>query len=305
MTCVGAFTVPRDLAEALEGEGRVAWLAGLPGTVRELAKRWSLGVGEPFQPGGSTAWVAPVVDAVGTELVLKVVCRHTEAAHEADGLREWDGNGAVRLYAVQEFDDTVALLLERCVPGTTLTCRPEPEQDMVNAGLLPRLWREPAPGHRFRPQVMCDEWAAEFEQKAASGRAPLDPGLAREGIKLFRTLPATAARQVLLSTDLHAGNVLAAEREPWLLIDPKPYVGDPTYDVLQHILNCDDRLRADPPALARRMADLLDLEVDRVLLWLLLAACRNHPIRLISQRSRGGSRHHSRPSGTSSRRPIC
>jgi streptomycin 6-kinase len=85
MTCVGAFTVPRDLAEALEGEGRVAWLAGLPGTVRELAKRWSLGVGEPFQPGGSTAWVALVVDAVGTELVLKVVCRHTEAAHEADG----------------------------------------------------------------------------------------------------------------------------------------------------------------------------------------------------------------------------
>jgi streptomycin 6-kinase len=278
MTCVGAFTVPRDLAEALQGEGRAAWLAGLPGTVRGLAKRWSLSVGEPFQPGGSTAWVAPVIDTVGTGLVLKVVCRHTEAAHEADGLREWDGDGAVRLYAVQEFDDTVALLLERCVPGTTLTCRPEPEQDMVIAGLLPRLWREPAPGHRFRPlQVMCDEWAAEFEQKAANGRATLDPGLAREGIKLFRRLPGTAARHVLLSTDLHAGNVLAAQREPWLLIDPKPYLGDPTYDVLQHILNCDDRLRADPGALAQRMADLLDLDVDRVLLWLFARCVQESP----------------------------
>lgn len=278
MTCVGAFTVPRDLAEALQGEGRAAWLAGLPATVRGLAKRWSLSVGEPFQPGGSTAWVAPVVDAVGTGLVLKVVCRHTEAAHEADGLREWDGNGAVRLYAVQEFDDTVALLLERCVPGTTLTCRPEPEQDMVIAGLLRRLWREPAPGHRFRPlQVMCDEWAAEFEQKAANGRATLDPGLAREGIKLFRRLPGTATRHVPLSTDLHAGNVLAAQREPWLLIDPKPYVGDPTYDVLQHILNCDDRLRADPGALAQRMADLLDLDVDRVLLWLFARCVQESP----------------------------
>jgi streptomycin 6-kinase len=74
---------------------------------------------------------------------------------------------------------------------------------------------------------MCDEWAGELEQKAVSGRTTLDPGLAREGIRLFRTLPATAARHVLLCTDLHAGNVLAADREPWLLIDLKPYLGDP------------------------------------------------------------------------------
>ncbi len=33
------------------------------------------------------------------------------------------------------------------------------------------------------------------------------------------------------------------------------------------MLNC-DRLIADPAALARRMADLLDLECDRVTLWL-------------------------------------
>jgi streptomycin 6-kinase len=149
---------------------------------------------------------------------------------------------------------------------------------VVIAGLLPRLWREPAPGHRFRPlQVMCDEWAGELEQKAVSGRTTLDPGLAREGIRLFRTLPATAARHVLLCTDLHAGNVLAADREPWLLIDPKPYLGDPAYHVLQHILNCDDRLRADPRALARRMADLLDLDVDRVLLWLFARCVQESP----------------------------
>jgi streptomycin 6-kinase len=39
--------------------------------------------------------------------------------------------------------------------------------------------------------------------------------------------------------------VLAARRELWLMIDPKPYVGDPTYDVPQHMVNCDARLRAD------------------------------------------------------------
>lgn len=59
----------------------------------------------------------------------------------------------------------------------------------------------------------------------------------RDGLALFRVLPGTADRAVLLCTDLHAGNLLAARREPWLVIDPKPYVGDPTYDVLQHLLN--------------------------------------------------------------------
>ena len=39
---------------------------------------------------------------------------------------------------------------------------------------------------------------------------------------------------------------LAAQPEPWLVIDPKPYVGDPAYDLLQHMLNCEDRLAAHP-----------------------------------------------------------
>ena len=105
----------------------------------------------------------------------------------------------------------------------------------------------------------------------------LDPGLAREGIALFRALPATADRNVLLCTDLHAENVLAAQREAWLVIDPKPYVGDPTYDALQHLLNCDERLHADPRALARRMADLLGLEAERLLLWLFARCVQESP----------------------------
>ena len=85
---------------------------------------------------------------------------------------------------------------------------------------------------------------------------------------MFRELPASAGREVLLCTNLHAGNFLAAQREPWLVIDPKPYVGDPTYDVLQHLLNCDERLTADPLGLIRRMADLLELDEARLRLWL-------------------------------------
>ena len=117
---------------------------------------------------------------------------------------------------------------------------------------------------------MCAAWAGEFEREyAAAGPADrLDPGLARAGIALFRTLPQTAGHQALLCTDLHGDNVLAAVRAPWLVIDPKPYIGDPAYDVLQHMLNCEGRLAADPAALALRMADLAGLDGGRVRQWL-------------------------------------
>ena len=272
------FTLPPLLVEAAERQGRTAWLARLPDIVAALAGTWSLSVGAPFRPGGQTAWVAPARSTGGDELVLKVGWRHDEAAHEADGLREWDGDGAVRVHDVMELDGTVALLLERCVPGATLRGRPGVEQDEVIAGLLRRLWRKPAGGHGFRPlQEMCDAWADEFEVKLATDTGGLDTGLARDGIALFRRLPGTADRQVLLCTDLHAGNVLAAEREPWLVIDPKPYVGDPAYDLLQHLLNCPDRLHADPRALARRVADLAGLDRERVLRWLFARCVQEAP----------------------------
>ncbi|MDP9234803.1 MAG: aminoglycoside phosphotransferase family protein [Actinomycetota bacterium] len=270
------FPLPRNL---LADESLTGWIAALPGMVGELVDRWSIDeVGDPFQPGGQTAWVAPVRIGAEFDLVLKVGWRHTEAADETAGLREWDGEGTVRLRDSVELDLTVALLIERCVPGTSLAITREPEQDVVIAGLLGRLWREPQLGHPFRPlQQMCDQWADEFEAKLAAGRGRLDPGLARAGIELFRSLPATAERNVLLCTDLHAENVLAAEREPWLVIDPKPYVGDPTYDALQHMLNCDGRLRSDPHALALRMAGLLGLDPERLLLWLFARCVQESP----------------------------
>lgn len=263
------WAMPVDLVAAAEQEGRERWLASLPATIRYLATRWSLEIEDPFQPGGQTAWVAPVRRSE-EELVLKVLWRHPEAEHEAEGLRIWNGSGAVRLHAAAEIDaETIALLVERCRPGKTLAALAEPEQDLVIADLLRRLWIEPPTGHRLRPlTAMCALWADEYEERIGRANVGLDPGLSREGMALLRELPGNPEREVLLCTDLHAGNVLAAEREPWLMIDPKPYVGDPAYDALQHMLNCDARVHADPHGLARRMADLLELDPDRLLTWL-------------------------------------
>jgi streptomycin 6-kinase len=270
-----AFTVPEYLAgTARRDRGVRDWITGLPAIVATLADRWSLRVGEPFQPGGQTSWTAPAAGQAGAALVLKVGFRFPggEERDEAAGLRLWNGHGAVRLHAAHESDSFRALLIERCLPGTPLgRALPEPEQDQVVAGLLRRLWAQPHTAYPFRPLAqMCAAWAGEFEREyAAAGPADrLDPGLARAGIALFRSLPRTAGREVLLCTDLHGDNILAALRRPWLVIDPKPYIGDPAYDVLQHMLNCEERLAAGPGALALRMADLAGLDGDRVRQWL-------------------------------------
>jgi streptomycin 6-kinase len=276
---MGDLVLPRNLADAAEREGRLAWLAAtLPAVVADVAQLWSLQVGEPFQPGGQTAWVAPARNASGDRLVLKIGWPHPEAAQEAAGLAAWAGNGAVLLRAVSGFPDATALLLERCLPGAPLSDRPEPDQDTVIAGLLRRLWIEPAPDHTFPDlRFMCQQWADEFERELGRGTVPLDPGLARAGIAMFRELPASAGEQALLCTDLHAGNVLAAAREPWLVIDPKPHVGDRAYDPLQHMLNCEQRLRSDPRGLARRMAGLLGLDPARVQAWLFARCVQESP----------------------------
>ncbi|HXJ97110.1 MAG TPA: aminoglycoside phosphotransferase family protein [Terriglobia bacterium] len=242
---------------------RVSWLRRLPESLEILKGRWSLTLGEPFEgDNGSCAWVAPVARADGTSAVLKLGMPHMESEHESQGLGFWDGDPTVRLLEADR--ELSAILLERCEPGTSLTTLPEPEQDLIIAGLLRRLWRLPPKPHPFRPlSAMLDAWSAETLIDIE--RWP-DAGLVREGLALFRDLARPTKEQVLLATDLHAGNVLRSKREPWLVIDPKPFVGDPSYDVTQHLFNC-SRLTSNPEEIVNRMADLLGLDRERVRRW--------------------------------------
>jgi streptomycin 6-kinase len=249
---------------------RMAWLGRLPDAVDEVAARWSLTLGEPFDDEVTCGWVAPAVRADGTLAVLKLGMPNMETEHELHGLRFWNGDPTVQLL---EADDRLnAMLMERCVPGTHLRALPEAEQDVVLAELLRRLWRVPARPHPFRPlSAMLAQWGSETIADAA--RWP-EPGLVREGLHLFEELARSATGPaVLLAIDLHAGNVLRARREPWLVIDPQPFVGDPAFDATQHLLhNCQARLRADPDGTIRRFADLLGVDHERVRLWLFARA---------------------------------
>jgi streptomycin 6-kinase len=240
-----------------------AWLARLPRAIRDLQQRWELTLGAPFAEEASCSWVAPCRRHDGTATVLKLGLPHMEAKHELDGLLFWAGDPTVLVFEADV--ELNAMLLEQCLPGTPLRRLPEQEQDLVIAQLLRRLWRMPPPAHPFQPlSAMIAVWIQESWEEADQWP---DAGLAQEGLYLLAELANTAPWAVLLATDLHAGNVLRAQREPWLVIDPKPFYGDPAYDATQHLLNCPERLHVNPSGTIHRFADLLGVDPERVRLW--------------------------------------
>jgi streptomycin 6-kinase len=259
--------IPTSLAaNCLTDPERAAWLNRLPDALRRLEYQWALTPDTPLDGEEPTcSYVTAVRTANGTPAVLKIAMPHMEGEQEIQGLRFWNGDPTVRLL---EFDDELgAMLLERCNPGTPLRALAEDYQDMVISGLLRRLWRQPLKPHPFRPlSTLTKYWADETLSQINQGQ-DIDMGLVREGLQLFEELPRSATRTVLLATDLHAGNVVRAEREPWLVIDPKPFVGDPAYDATQHLLNCRARLRLHPDTTIRSFADLAGIESERVRLW--------------------------------------
>ena len=182
--------------------------------VDECREQWGLRLGEPYAPG-AVGFAVRAELGDGTPVVLKLTPPDRESEHEADALELWDGDGAVRLLARD--DERGALLLERCEPGTSLTAAGQEAALDVLVSLLPRLWKPAgAPFHTLE-----DEAAYWIELLRARG-GELDAVAAR----LLEELAPTQGEHVLVHQDLQAANVLAAQREPWLAIDPKPLVGE-------------------------------------------------------------------------------
>jgi streptomycin 6-kinase len=219
--------VPVSLGWLRQHESGRAWLASLPRLVSECADQWALRLGPPF-PESYVSLVLPAELPNGTPAVLKVQYPDRETQHEAAALAAWEGNGAVRL--LDDDDARHALLLERCEPATPLSTRPNVEALEVLIDLLPRLW-VPAP-----PQVrsLAEEaawWAAGLVPRWERSGRPFERELLDVALEALDRLPQTQAEQVLLHQDLHPGNVLAARREPWLVIDPKPLAGERAFAV--------------------------------------------------------------------------
>jgi streptomycin 6-kinase len=256
--------------------GGAEWLGRLPRLARELTDRWELELGEPFD--ALISLVVPVVRRDGTETVLKLHFPEPESEHEADALAFWDGVGAVRL--LEHDPERRGLLVERCRPGDQLwSVADEEEANRIGASVLRRLW-EHTPGDRDYRTLAGEakRWADELPARWEAEGRPYERRLVDETIAWIRELAPSQPELVVAHQDFHGGNVLRAEREPWLAIDPKPLLAERAFDTASLLRDRRDELALEPHPerrLRRRFDQLsaeLGLDRERMRGWSIVHA---------------------------------
>lgn len=263
------------------GDDGRAWLEQLPGLIAAFEQRWNITIGPAF-PNLSYNYVAPATDASGAELVVKIGVPNPELKTEAEALKIYDGHGSVRLHDADLAGGV--LLLERIIPGTMLVDLPDDAiATEIAADVMRQLWRPPPAEHAFPTVQRWSRALDTLRDRFDGGTGPLPENMVTLAQSLFAELFASMAEPVVLHGDLHHANILAAERQPWLAIDPKGIVGEPAYEVGALLHNPLPQLLAQPDprrTLMRRvdiLSERLGFDPQRMIAWgvaqAVLAAC--------------------------------
>ncbi len=223
--------------------------------------------GEPSH--GSGSMVLPVRMSDGTPAVLKISLPDTASEHEHLVLRRWGGNGAVRLLSADP--PRRAILLER-LHAQSLSTLSDVDACEVVADLYGRLHVPALPQLRTLTSHL-EQWASVFEALPRS--APIPHRLVEQAMALSRDLAADAATTGrVVHGNLHYENVLAADREPWLAIAPRPVNGDPHYELAPMLWNRWDELSGQIRGGAQRrfyaLVDAAGFDEERARAWVIV-----------------------------------
>jgi streptomycin 6-kinase len=271
---VGAvIDIPAALVASYEssgGKAGVAFAAALRERAARFLDQWELRLDGPSM-NGRCALVLPVLRADGTPAVLKLQDVDEETVGEPVALRVWDGEGAVRL--LEADGDTGTLLLERLDSGRVLADLPDSrEATLVIARLLARLTAVEAPAGLRRLGDIAAQLLDRTSAALPRVSDPADRRLVADCAAAVREVAGEPGDR-LLHWDLHFENVLAADRAPWLAIDPKPLAGDPGFELLPALWN-----RFDADEVGWRfdaMTEVLGLDRDRARSWTLGRVLQN------------------------------
>jgi streptomycin 6-kinase len=249
-------------------------VANLSSVTQNQLEQWQLRRdGEPIQGPGSL--VQPVRTSDGLPAILKVTSPDAETEHEHLVLRRWAGDGAVRLLSADPPHH--AVLLER-LHGESLHTLRDVDACEVVAGLYRRLHVPALPQLRTLTSYL-KQWTSEFERLPRS--APIPHRLVEQATVLSREL-ADQPGDSVVHGNLHYGNVLAADREPWLAIAPRPANGDPHYEVAPMLWHRWEELNGKVrDGVRHRLYTLVDaagFDEDRARAWVIVRVVQ-HAIR--------------------------
>jgi streptomycin 6-kinase len=132
----------------------------------------------------------------------------------------------------------------------------------------------PVPEDHPFPSV--GDWAQGLGRLRAhfgGSTGPFPTRLVESAETLFTELLSSMGEPVILHGDLHHENILSAERQPWLVIDPQGVIGEPAYETGAVLRNPMPDILKSPElknVLKRRvdqLADELELDRKRILGW--------------------------------------
>ena len=260
----------RFMIELFGDEGR-AWLKRLPTMLADYEARWHMTIGEPVG-NLSFNYVAPVVLADGTEAILKTGLTD-EFPSQPEALKHFDGHGMTRLLAYDEQNEM--MLMERLKPGLSLrTVESDEAAISAAAQVMRQLWKPlPQPHYPFPTIQDWGEGFARLRKMYNGGTGPFPTAIYDKAEKLYAEMSASMSEVVLLHGDLHQDNILSAEREAWLAVDPKGVIGEPAYETGSILRNFWPDILAVPEPrrlMARRIDQLsaaLGFERERIYNW--------------------------------------
>jgi streptomycin 6-kinase len=265
----------RNIGAAFGPAGSL-WLNNLPDIINAYAQRWNLTIGQTFRDL-SYNYVAPVRRKDGRQAVIKLGVPNPELNAEIEALRIYDGHGAVRLLAADPQGG--ALLLERLRPGAPLlSLENDSHATQVAAKVMLQLRNNQSQEglENLDDLIPLERWTVGLERLQKhyhGGTGPFPRHLIDNAAHLFSEMLASTTARVMLHGDLHHWNILSAQRQPWLAIDPKGVVGDPAFEVAAWMLNSYPDLRNWSnlkQVLSRRLdlfSDILALDRKRLHSW--------------------------------------
>lgn len=228
----------REKLIARFGAGVDAWCAVLPDIVKQYCLHWHLELDKAFSGNSSRVFIGRQYGNRG--VVLKLTPDRAIANEEAIALRAW----AATPHAVNLLDadlEAGALLLENIEPGTKVSDGQEVPPVNEFAELLTGL-REAAKYDHGQLPTLAQGMGSMFARIGGLLSNPqvspiVAPHVLDDGYQRAREL-ATNGPMGLLHGDLHLSNILRAGRTRGLVaIDPRPGVGDLTFDAIDWTLD--------------------------------------------------------------------